>query len=281
LREDLRQTVKDLPDIKQAAGAVLRRARRDRQELKSSIQAAPLSPRAASYDPVVELPALTASVDLAEWDTRAKELGASSNSLVAGFACRLAVRVGRVHDDGTVTLRFLVSLRTEDDTRANALTNVDVTVDPARAATDLGDIQVEITRSILEAMENPDDEFLAPLPLASMTPTWAARRLARMAAGGAVLPVTCSNVGDLSPAANRPDGTDADYAYMRPLEPDSKKSTIEGMGGQLFLGSGRVGGKMSMRVTAYILGRENTKAELREVISATFAEFDLKAEIDD
>jgi acyl transferase domain-containing protein/acyl-CoA synthetase (AMP-forming)/AMP-acid ligase II/NADPH:quinone reductase-like Zn-dependent oxidoreductase/acyl carrier protein len=281
LREDLRQTVKDLPEIKQAMGAVVRRARRDREELKSSIQAAPLSPGTASYDPVVELPALTASIDLAEWDARAKELGASSNSLVAGFACRLAVRVGRVHDDGTVTLRFLVSLRTEDDTRANALTNVDVTVDPARAATDLGDIQVEITRAILEAMENPDDEFLAPLPLASMTPTWAARRLARMAAGGAVLPVTCSNVGDLSPAANRPDGTDADYVYMRPLEPDSKKSTIEGMGGQLFLGSGRVGGKMSIRVTAYILGRENTKDELREVISRTFAEFGLKAEIDD
>jgi mycoketide-CoA synthase len=281
VREDLRQTVKDLPDVRQAAGAVVRRARRDRQELKSSIQAAPLSPGTASYDPVVHLPALTASIDLAEWDARAKELGASSNSLVAGFACRLAVRVGRVHDDGTVTLRFLVSLRTQDDTRGNALTNVDVTVDPARAATDLGEMQAEITRAILEAMENPDDEFLAPLPLAAMTPRWVARRLARIAAGGGVLPVTCSNVGDLSPAANRPDGTDADYAYMRPLEPDSKKSTIEGMGGQLFLGSGRVGGKMSIRITAYLLGRENTKDELREVISHTFAEFGLKAEIDD
>ncbi len=281
LREDLRQTVKDLPDISQAFAAVVRRARRDREELKSSIQAAPPSPARAGQDQVVEMPALTASVDLAEWDVRAKTLGVGSNSLVAGIACRLAVRVGRVHDDGTVTLRFLVSLRTEGDTRGNALTNVDVTVDPAHAATDLGEIHDKITKTILAEMENPDDEFLAPLPLAAMTPRWAARRLARMAAGGDILPVTCSNVGDLSPAANRPDGTEADYVYLRPLEPEIKKSTLEGMGGQLYLGSGRGGGKMSIRISAYLLGWENTKDELREVISSTFAEFDLKAEIDD
>ena len=281
LREDLRQTVKELPDISQAMGAVVRRARRDRQELKSSIQAAPPAPGAAGHDQLVEMPALTASVDLAEWDARAKKLGAGGNSLVAGIASRLAVRVGRVHDDGTVTLRFLVSLRTEGDTRGNALTNVDVTVDPTRAATDLGEIHDKITQTILQTMENPDDEWLAPLPLAAMTPRWAARRLARMAAGGEILPVTCSNVGDLSGAVNRPDGTDADYVYLRPVEPDIKKSTLEGMGGQLYLGSGRGSGKMSVRISAYLLGRENTKDELREAISRTFAEFDLNAEIDD
>ena len=101
-----------------------------------------------------------------------------------------------------------------------------------------------------------------------------------MAAGGDILPVTCSNVGDLPAAANRPDGTDADYVYLRPVEPDIKKSTLEAMGGQLYLGSGRGGGKMSIRISAYLLGRENTKDELREVISRAFAEFQLNAEID-
>ena len=104
--------------------------------------------------------------------------------------------------------------------------------------------------------------------------------LAAMAAGGAGLPVTCSNLGDLSPAANRPDGTDADYAYMRNLSPDVKKSTLEQMGGQLFVGSGRARGKMGIRISAYILGRPNTKDDLRESVSRTFAEFDLDAEID-
>ena len=69
--------------------------------------------------------------------------------------------------------------------------------------------------------------------------------------------------------------------YLRPVEPDIKKSTLEGMGGQLYLGSGRGSGKMSVRISAYLLGRENTKDELREAISRTFAEFDLNAEIDD
>jgi polyketide synthase 12 len=280
-REDFRQTVKDLPDVGRAVAAVVRRARRDSKELNSSIKAAPPSARTAGNDPTVEIPALTAFVDLAEWDARAKSLGGNSNSLVAGIACRLAVRVGRVQDDGTVTLRFLVSLRTEGDTRANALTNVDVVVDPTHAATDLGEMHAKITRTILEALENPDDEYLAPTPLAAMTPKWVARRVASMATGGASLPVTCSNVGDLAPAANRPDGTDADYSYIRPLEPDIKKSLLEGMGGQLFLGSGRVRGKMSIRISAYLLDRPNTKDDLREIISRTFAEFDLSVEIDD
>jgi hypothetical protein len=229
---------------------------------------------------VIEVPSLTAYLDLAEWDARAKSLGASSNSLVAGFACRLAVRMGRVQDDGTVTLRFLVTLRTEGDTRGNALTSVDVAVDPTRAATDLGDMQAEITRGILAAMEDPDNEWLAPLPLAALTPAWAARKIAGMAAGGSTLPVTCSNVGDLSPAANRPDGTDADHAYLRLIEPDAKKSTLEAMGGQLFLGSGRGRGKMSLRISAYLLDRPNTNDDLREMVLSTFAEFDLTAEIE-
>ncbi|MCV7099240.1 type I polyketide synthase [Mycobacterium palustre] len=280
LREDLRQTVKDLPDVGRALASVARRARRDAKELKSSIKAAPPAPTTTADDPVVEVPAVSAYIDLAEWDARAKSLGGSSNSLVAGIACRLAVRIGRVGDDGSVTLRFLVSLRTDGDTRGNALTSVDVPVDPAHATTDLAEMQAKITQGILAAMEDPDNEWLAPLPLAALTPVWAARKVAGMAAGGSTLPVTCSNVGDLAPAANRPDGTDADYAYLRNLEPDIKRSTLHAMGGQLFLGSGRARGKMSIRISGYVLGRPNTKDDLRELVSQTFAEFDLAAEID-
>jgi acyl transferase domain-containing protein/acyl-CoA synthetase (AMP-forming)/AMP-acid ligase II/acyl carrier protein/NADP-dependent 3-hydroxy acid dehydrogenase YdfG len=280
LREDLQQTVKELPDIAQALAALARRARSDRKAFTASIKVAPPAPRTASDDQAVEVPALTAYIDLAEWDARAKSLGASSTSLVAGVACRLAVRVGRVHDDGTVTLRFPLTLRTENDTRGNALTIVDVPVDPSHATTDLGDMHVKITHAMLAAMENSDDAVLATLPLATLVPRWVNRGLAAMAAGGASLPVTCSNLGDLSPAANRPDGTDASYAYMRNLAPDAKKSTLEHMGGQLFIGSGRARGKMGIRISAYILGRPNTKDDLRASVSRTLAEFDLDAEID-
>ena len=101
-----------------------------------------------------------------------------------------------------------------------------------------------------------------------------------MATGGVSLPVTVSNVGDIPPAANRPDGTDADYVYIGNPEPYIKKSTLERMGGQLFVGSGRARGKMFIRISAYLLGRPNTKDALQESVSRTFAEFDLKAEID-
>ncbi len=280
LREDLRQTVRDLPDIGHALAAVARRARHERAELRSSVKAAPSAPARSGGDPVVEVPGVTAYVDLGAWDARAKSLGASSNSLVAGIACRLAVRMGRVQDDGTVTLRFMVSLRTEGDTRGNALTSVDVPVDPAHATTDLRAIQATITREILATMEDPDNEWSAPLPLAALTPAWVARKVAGMAVGGSALPVTCSNVGDLSPAANRPDGTDADRAYLRLIEPDARKSTLEAMGGQLFLGSGRGSGKMSLRISAYLPGQPNTREELRDMVFHTFTEFALDAEID-
>ena len=279
-REDLQQTVKELPDVAQALVATARKAWPDRKQFASSMKAAPSSPTTAGNDQAVEVPALTARIDLAEWDARAKSLGASSNSLVAGVACRLAVRVGRVHDDGTVTLRFPISVRAQDDTRGNALTIVEVTVDPTHAAKDLGEMHVKITQAILAAIENPDKEYLSTFPLAAMIPRWLNRRMAGMAAGGASLPITCSNLGDLPSAANRPDGTDADYFYIRNLEPDIKKSTLEHIGGQLFVASGRGRGKIFIRISAYLPGKPNTENELREVISRTFAEFDLMAEID-
>ncbi|OBG36946.1 hypothetical protein A5673_17365 [Mycobacterium sp. E3198] len=280
VREDLRQTAKELPAIGRAFASAAGKIWADRKQFTSSITAAPPPPRTVDSDEVVAVPALTAFVDLTEWDARAKSLGASSNSLVAAVAGRLAVRAGRVHHDGTVTLRFPVTLRTENDTRGNALTVVDVAVDPTHAATDLGDTHAKITRAILAAMKNPDEEYLSTFPLAPLVPRRLNRRLAALAAGGASQPVTVSNVGDLPPAVNRPDGTDADYAYMRSVEPDIKKSTLEHIGGQLFVGSGRSRGKIFFRISAYVLGRQNTQDELREMVSRTFAEFDLIAEID-
>ena len=57
-------------------------------------------------------------------------------------------------------------------------------------------------------------------------------------------------------------------------------ASLEAMGGQLFLGSGRGRGKLFLRVSAYLLDRANTKDELREAVSLTCAEFGLHAEID-
>jgi acyl transferase domain-containing protein/acyl-CoA synthetase (AMP-forming)/AMP-acid ligase II len=275
-REDLALTVKELPDVAHAVVAVIRRARQDGDDLASSNKGTPPARRTAGSDHVVEVPVVTAFVDLEKWDARAKDLGGNSNSLAAGFSCRLAAILRHVNADGTVTLRLPVTLRTEDDNKGNALTAVDVRADPTHSATELGELHAQITRATLEAMEN-SDEFLAPLPLVPITPKWVIRRLAGALAGGAGL-VTCSNVGDLPPAVNRPDGSDADYAYMTPVEPGIKKSTLEVLGGRLLVGSMRLHDKIVITVSAYLLGESNTKAELQEAISQAFAEFDLIAE---
>ncbi len=215
--EDGRQTLASTPELARALGAMVRLARRNRAELSSSIAAAPPRPRAARDDRAVVsvvVPTLSAYIDPAHWDARAKSLGGTSNSLLAGFASRLGVRMGRMLPDGTVTLSFPVGQRTADDTRGNAMTFAFITIDPARATTDLGEIRGKLKERLTELVQNAF-ELLEPIPLASLTPKWLARRLVGAGLGSAGLPIGCSNLGELDPAANRPDGTDADYAYGR------------------------------------------------------------------
>ncbi len=60
-------------------------------------------------------------------------------------------RVGRVATDGSVTLTMPVNERTAGDTRANAITNVDITVDPAPATTDLREIRAATKQALIRS----------------------------------------------------------------------------------------------------------------------------------
>ena len=149
LREDARQTARDIPGIGGAVVAAARLARRNRGRAGSDtapLNAVPPAPRAGA-DERITLPTATIFLDADEWDARAHSLGGTSNTLLAGLAARLAQRVGRVTADGSVTLGMPVNLRTAGDTRANAVTNVDITVDPAPAATDLREMRAAIKAS--------------------------------------------------------------------------------------------------------------------------------------
>jgi hypothetical protein len=46
----------------------------------------------------------TIFVDAGEWEARAQSLGGTSNALLVGVAARIAQRVGRVADDGSVVV---------------------------------------------------------------------------------------------------------------------------------------------------------------------------------
>jgi len=142
----------------------------------------------------------------------------------------------------------------------------------------LDEVRIKFKQTFADLAEITE-ELLAPLPLTSMTPKWVARRAAGMGLGSAAFPIGCSNVGELDPAVNRPDGSEADYASGRLIEPGISRRTLEGMGGQLFLVSGRDHRTVFISINAYLAGRTNSQDALREDTVRTLAEFDLSAEI--
>lgn len=277
LREDARQAARDVPNIGRAmvaAAAAARLARRNRTG------AAPDGPPPATVaaDGPITIPTATIFIDADEWDARADALGGTSNALLAGVAARLAQRVGRIGADGSVTLSIPVSERTADDTRANAVANVDVTVDPAPAATDLREIRAAIKSALIQRHEAPDERE-ALLPLVPLLPKRIAKRCVGVATGNPT-GVVSSNIGAAPAAVNRPDGTDADFVWVTSLYPGMTKTTLHRIGGVLALLSARVNGQVFISVQAYQPGHPNSTAILRQALSSVLDEFSLNL-IDD
>ena len=164
-----------------------------------------------------------------------------------------------------------VSERAAGDTRANAVTNVDVTVDPAPATTDLREMRAAIKQALIRHREVPDQRW-ALLPLVPLLPKRLFARMVSVAAGGATS-VVSSNLGAVNPATNRPDGTDADYFAMKSLYPGITKATMHRAGGVLALLSGRAREQVFVSVLAYQPG--NSKDDLQQLISSTLNDFSL------
>src|ERR1700754_1849430 len=209
IREDARQTVRDIPGIRRAIVTAARMARRGLGGSAGSTSPKPTRPPTplAGADEHITLATATLLVDADAWDGRAGSLGGTSNSLLAALAARLAEKAGRVATDGSVTLGMPVNERTPDDIRANAVTNVDFTVDPAYAMTDLRKIRSATKQAILRRDEVPDERWIL-LPLVPLMPQWLLKRMASVAAGTST-GVVASNLGEVNPAVYRPDGTEA------------------------------------------------------------------------
>ncbi|MBV8787607.1 MAG: hypothetical protein JOZ00_13085 [Mycobacterium sp.] len=276
LRQDARQTARDIPGMGRAVVAGTRFATGNPGGAGAQLPSAPRAPFAGP-DERVDPPKATFFVDADEWDARAHSLGGTSNALLAGLAGRLAQRVGRVAGNGLATLAIPVNERTDGDTRANAITSVDITVDPAGAPADLREIRAAIKQALIRHEEVPDAR-LALLPLAPLMPRWLVRRMAGVALGGATTSGS-SNLGALSPAANRPDGTDADHFAVRLLVPGVTKATVHQTGGLLGLLSGRAHGRVFVSVVAYELGGLNSNDVLQQHISSVVRDFSLAATI--
>jgi len=273
MREDARQTARDIPAVGRAARAAVRVARRHRRDAGASARA---SKRVAIPDERIMLPSATAFIDASEWDARAQSLGGTSNALLAGLAADAAQRMGRVTaGEGAVLLSIPVNERTDGDTRANAVTNVDVTVDPTNATADLRGIRTAIKQALIQHNEVPD-ERLALLPIVPLVPKRLMKRMVSVATGNAAS-VVSSNLGEVPSQVTRPDGTDADYTTARSVYPGMTRATMQRTGGVLGFISGRVNGKVGISVLSYQPGRPNSDAELRQTLTSTFAAFSLNA----
>ncbi|HWT49226.1 MAG TPA: hypothetical protein VN255_11820 [Mycobacterium sp.] len=276
LRQDARQTARDIPAVGRAIVAAAQFARRNRGGAGSAT--APLSKPpvlSGGADERTDLPTATIFVDADEWDARAHSLGGTSNTLLAGLAAGLAQRVGRVTADGSATPSIPVNERTAGDTRANAITNVDITVDPALAATDLRGIRAATKRALIRHREVPDERW-ALLPLVPLLPQRLVRRMVGVATGGTTN-VVSSNLGAAAPAVNRPDGTDADHFVMRSLSAHMTKAMVHQLGGLLSLLSGKARGRVFVSVVAHQPDHPNSKDQLQQHISSVLSEFSLTA----
>lgn len=266
VREDLTQTARDLPAVGRALRAAVVMARQGRGGTKPAAAAVPDEP--------VTLPTATAFIDADEWDSAVERLGGTGNALLAGIAAELGRRMGRVDPaDGTVSLSLPVSDRADGDTRANAVTDITVVVDPKPAPSDLRGIRAAIKAALIERNDVPDERW-AILPLIPLIPKRVFRRMVAVATGDDRA-IISSNLGEVDSAANRPDGTDADYFVVRSLYPDITRSTLDRAGGVLALASGRVRGRVFISVLGYLPGQRNSEDGLRRTVALTLEDFAL------
>lgn len=278
LAADLRQTGRDFPEIGRTLRKATRLAANRRKQLAQSKSKVPALSNGGA---LARVPSTSAFVDLAEWDARAESLGANSFSLVAGFAGRVAAHLNRTRkSDGMVTLIIPVNDR-EDllDTGGNVVALANVCFDPAGVTDDLTATRSAIRDALKSARAAPD-EMIELLPLIPFLPKRAMAPMADAAFGFSTdLPVSCSNMGDLSADLLRADGTDAQYLCFRGVDRRVTRATLERRQGLLTVTSGRIGGKIVNTVISHQPGAENSGSHLREAVVAVLDEFGLNGEI--
>nr|WP_090342541.1 hypothetical protein [Mycolicibacterium malmesburyense]CRL72980.1 Fatty acyl-AMP ligase FadD28 and polyketide synthase [Mycolicibacterium malmesburyense] len=268
LREDGRQAMHDVPALGRGAVAAVRLARRARRRDGDGVASStkPLRLPTGADEPLT--PSVAAVfVNADEWAARAQALGGTNSVLLAGLAAQLAQRMGRTNADGSVSTKILVNERVANDTRANAISSLTVTVNSASATTDLREIRRAIKKAHVEHQETRDDEraVMSFVPLLGLLP----KRLVRLVDNT----VVSSSLGAVEPAVVRPDGRDADLFGARVSYPTVSKAVMESMGGLLYVLSTTALGQVSVAVSAYQPGRPNSNEALRQDLSSALKDF--------
>lgn len=282
LIQDARETWRGMPEVGRAIAAAAKMARRrgDDTSVPAGSRRAPVHNTEA--DERVVVPTVVIHIEQDAWDARARDLGGHSHHLAAGLAAKLGERMGRRRADGAVVLQVPVSDRTEDDTRANTLSFVSISVDPTSVTKDLSETRAAIKQTFETLREAP--ELVSPMlpltPLVQFTPRRVLKKVTNAGFAFADLPVASSSLGDIPPMAARVDGTDADGAFGRGVIQRVMRRTLEEAHGELALWLLRVGDKMCITVGAYQPGGDNSKPTVRKLVEDTLTEFGLAGVIE-
>ncbi|MGI9163815.1 MAG: hypothetical protein ACR2JI_12990 [Mycobacterium sp.] len=266
VREDARVLIRGLPDVGKSVLAALRLARKD--GTAAVRQKPPAIPAQAGLDRQAMVPSVVIEVDAEQWDKRAGELGGSGPTLLLGFGARCGKHLDWLAEDGMVNISVPISERTPGDDRANALTSVTFTVDPDVVTTDLSDARLKF-KEALRGLGESGNELLGPLPLVPYVPQQAVRRLEGMVLKSKE--VGCSYLGELDPATNRPDGTDAVSTFFLPFEQGITVRDIRRADGIFHpVISGRVNGRVWIAIgfsnAAYTTTRDELAAVARNAL---------------
>ncbi|OFB39266.1 hypothetical protein BA059_12710 [Mycolicibacterium sp. (ex Dasyatis americana)] len=275
VREDAGRTLRDIPAMGRAVATAVRLVRRSRSGAGAAAAPITTPPELpAGSDKYVTHAMATVVLDADDWDARARALGGTSNSLLVGLAARLAQRAGRVAEDGSVEVIMPVDERGQGDTRANAIGNATVTVDPELATTDLREIRAAVKQALIRHREGADNEMAvnAIVPLLSQRLLRAAREATTVVTPNQV---GSSNLRVVNPAVGRPDGSDADYFTLRVLHLGVTEARLRRLGGIQSVLSGTVNGKVFISAIAYQPGCPNSDDGLKQELLSALKDFSL------
>ena len=238
---------------------------------------------AALPSAVVELAAVAISVDAVAWDACARRLGGLSNPLLPGFVATLAAHLGRRRpSDGTVSLLIPVDTRQglEDD-RALAIKFQKLIVTPEAVTQDLRPINAALRALLRDTIVRQDDHLALLMPaIAWMPRTVVSALLKLMFTYADDRPVSCSNLGLLSPELGCIDGAPASKILTLAVDVNVTHHDLERSYGHLVVVASRYGQCISLCVEAcQLTPNPTTTDELRTAVEHTLANFGIDAVI--
>lgn len=285
LAADLRDAVREIPEGLRAARALAADRLRTRGRDTRPRTRRPDAPRPDSAEPedpaldrVVAIPSIVTMIDTAAWDAAASRIGGNSYALVAGFAAKVAERLGRARDsDGKVTLVIAGNARQNaEDDRALAMSFASTVIDPHDVANDLTPARDAIRAAREQA--GRADPTSKQYPLVAWIPRRAAMSVVQsMFSYSDSLPSSCSNLGEMPRHLLDVDGTPADIGFARAIDRGVTLRDLHRSQGTLVVLSGRINGRIWLAVEAYQLGAENSRARLHGIVDGTLAEFGVTA----